>query len=158
MKQAVLRQWMRESIFGGVLTDLPDATDFFYLASFVQIFKVLEEEEHAKAEPTEPNAVFDGLSPEEFAAQFFGGGSVREPQEGLTSFEWLKGQFKTKSAIRYLHSALGGAHPPKVIAKSSGVAFGTFNYFREYALSEVRSLFGTDGPGVWQSFGSNDQC
>jgi hypothetical protein len=47
----------------------------------------------------------DGLFPEEFAAQFFGGGSVREPQEGLTSLERLKGQLKTKSAaIRYLHS------------------------------------------------------
>jgi hypothetical protein len=44
------------------------------LAPFVRIFKVLEEEEHAKAEP---NAVFDGLSPEEFAAQFFGGVGIR---------------------------------------------------------------------------------
>jgi hypothetical protein len=80
----------------------------------VRIFKVLEEEEHAKAEPAEPIAVFDGLSPEEFADQFFGGGSVREPQEGLASPEWLKGRFKTKSAaIRYLHSDLGGAHVPK---------------------------------------------
>jgi hypothetical protein len=34
----------------------------------VQIFKVLEEEEHAKAKPAEPNAVYDGLSPEEFVA------------------------------------------------------------------------------------------
>ena len=77
------------------------------LAPFVRIFKVLEEEEHAKTEPPEPNAVYDGLSPEEFAAQFFGGGSVREPQEGLTSLEWLKGQLKTKSAaIRYLWEAL----------------------------------------------------
>jgi hypothetical protein len=87
------------------------------LAPFVQIFKV-SEEAHAKAEPAEPNAVYDGLSPEEFAAQFFGGGSVREPQEGLPSLQCLKGQFKTKSAaIRYLHSDLGGAHPQKVIAK-----------------------------------------
>ena len=79
----------------------------------MRIFKVLEEEEHAKTEPPEPNAVYDGLSPEEFAAQFFGGGSVREPQEGLPVLEWLKGQFKTKSAaIGHLHSDLGGAHPP----------------------------------------------
>jgi hypothetical protein len=48
----------------------------FYLRRLVRIFKVLEEEEHAKAEPSEPNAVFDGLSPEEFAAQFFGDGST----------------------------------------------------------------------------------
>jgi hypothetical protein len=40
---------------------------------------MLEEEEHAKAGPAEPIAVFDGLSPEEFADQFFGGGPVREP-------------------------------------------------------------------------------
>jgi hypothetical protein len=53
----------------------------------VGIFKMLEEEEHAKAEPAKPNAIHDGLSPEEFADQFFGGGSVREPQEGLTSLE-----------------------------------------------------------------------
>jgi len=57
------------------------------LAPFVRIFRVLEEEEHAKAEPAEPDAVYDELSPEEFADQFFGGGSVREPQEGLTSLE-----------------------------------------------------------------------
>jgi hypothetical protein len=95
---------------------------FFYLAPFVRIFKVSEEEDHAKAEPAEPNAVFDGLSPEELAAQFFGGGSVCEPQEGLTGLEWLKGQFKTKSAaIQYLHSDRGGAHPPKVIAKHIAV-------------------------------------
>lgn len=53
----------------------------------MRIFRVLEEQEHAKAEPAEPNAVYDGLSPEEFATQFFGGRSVREPQEGLTSLE-----------------------------------------------------------------------
>ena len=88
----------------------------------MRIFKVLEEEEHAKAEP---NAVFDGLSPEEFAAQFFGGGSVREPQEDLT-----KGRFKTKSAaIRYLHSDLGGANLPKVIAKHIAVKIGSIFTF-----------------------------
>jgi len=86
--------------------------------------KVLEEKEHAKAEPAEPNAVYDGLSPEEFAAQLFGGGSLREPQEGFASLEWLKGQFETKSAaIRYLHSDQGGAHPPKVIAKQRSIRY-----------------------------------
>jgi hypothetical protein len=92
------------------------------LAPFVRVFKVLEEEKHAKAEPAEPNAVYDGLSSEEFADQFFSGGSVREPQEGLRSLEWLKGQSKTKSAaIQYLHSDQGGAHPLKVIAKHLGI-------------------------------------
>jgi hypothetical protein len=91
-----------------------------------------EEEEHAKVEPAEPNAVYDGLSPEEFAAQFFCGGSVREPQEGLTILEWLKGHFKTKSAaIRYLHSDLGSAHPPKVTAKP--LAFGISTAHRDEA-------------------------
>jgi hypothetical protein len=100
------------------------------LAPFVGIFKVLEGEEHAKAEPAEPNAVYDGLSPEEFAAQFFGGGFVRQPQKGLTSLEWFKGQFKTKSAaIRYLHSDLGGTHPPKVIAKHIAVKIGSIFTF-----------------------------
>ena len=85
---------------------------------------MLEDGEHAKAELAESNAVFDGLSPEEFAAQFFGGGSVREPQEGLTRLEWFKGQFKIKStAIRYFHSDLGDAHPIKVIAKQLGIQY-----------------------------------
>ena len=91
-----------------------------------------EEEKHAKAEPAEPNAVYDGLSPEEFADQFFGGESVREPQEGLTNLEWLKGQFKTKSAaIRYLHSDPGGIHPPKVIAKHIAVKLDRFSHCRD---------------------------
>jgi hypothetical protein len=113
------------------------------LAPFVRIFKVLEEEEHAKAEPAEPNAVFDGLSPEEFAAQFFGDGSVREPQEGLTSIEWLKRQFKTKSAaIRYLHSDMGGAHPPKVIAKHIAVkGLARFSHCRDnLSLSNILNI------------------
>ena len=103
------------------------------LAPFVGIFKVLEGEEHAKAEPAEPNAVYDGLSPEEFAAQFFGGGFVRQPQKGLTSLEWFKGQFKTKSAaIRYFHSDLGGPHSPKVIAKHIAVkGLARFSHCRD---------------------------
>ena len=86
----------------------------------------LEEEGHAKAEPAEPNAVYDELSPEEFADQFFGGGPIREPQEDLTTSLELRGQSKTMSAaIQYLHSDLEGAHPPKVIAKHIAVKIGS---------------------------------
>jgi hypothetical protein len=89
------------------------------------IAQPLPEVEHEIQEQTnKPNAVYEQLSPEEFALQFFGDGSPRESQEGLPSLEWLKGQFKTKSAaIRYLHSDLGGAHPPKVIAKHLGIRY-----------------------------------
>jgi hypothetical protein len=65
--------------------------------------------------------VYDQLTPEEFAKRFFGDGSPREAQEGLPSLEYLKSQYKTKSAaIRYLHN-LG--HPPKIIAKHLGIRY-----------------------------------
>lgn len=82
----------------------------------------VEETEHEIQEQSSP--VFEQLSPEEFARRFFGDGSPQETQTGLPSLDWLKQQFKTKSAaIRYLHSDLGGAHPPKVIAKHLGIRY-----------------------------------
>lgn len=83
--------------------------------------EVKEEETHDEENQTE---VSEHESPEEFAKRFFGDGSPREPQDGLPTLDWLKAQFKTKSAaIRYLHSDLGGGHPPKVIAKHLGIRY-----------------------------------
>jgi len=65
--------------------------------------------------------VYEHLAPEEFAKRFFGDGSPQIHQEGLPSLEWLKSQFKTKSAaIRYLHNQ---GHPPKVISKHLGIKY-----------------------------------
>ena len=92
--------------------------------ALIEPVRKAREEIHEESEESQPNEVLDRLSPEQFARQFFGDGSPREPQEGLPSLEWLKEQFKTKSAaIRYLHSDLGGSHPPKVIAKHLGIRY-----------------------------------
>jgi hypothetical protein len=77
----------------------------------------LERQENPEAQQTQE-------TPEEFALRFFGDGSPHEPQDGLPSLDWLKAQFKTKSAaIRYLHSDLGGANAPRVIAKHLGIRY-----------------------------------
>jgi hypothetical protein len=86
--------------------------------------EVEHEVQEQQDQKQQPSQIPEQLSPEEFARQFFGDGSPREHQEGLPSLEWLKSQFKTKSAaIRYLHSDMGGAHPPKVIAKHLGIRY-----------------------------------
>jgi hypothetical protein len=85
---------------------------------------------------SEPSQFLEQLSPEEFALQFFGDGSPRENQEGLPSLEWLKNQFRTKSAaIRYLHSDMGGAHPPKIIAKHLGIRY---QHARNVCITELK--------------------
>jgi hypothetical protein len=79
----------------------------------------------------------DQQTPEEFAKEFFPsetaptgeeiGTAIAVHQDGLPTIEWLKKNYKTKSAcIRYLHSLgpqLGfpTGTPPKIIAKHLGI-------------------------------------
>jgi len=101
------------------------------------IAQPVEEVQHEIEDQTnESSQVYEQMGPEEFARQFFGDGSPRENQEGLPSLEWLKEQFKTKSAaIRFLHSELGGAHPPKVIAKHLGIRY---QHARNVCITELK--------------------
>lgn len=74
----------------------------------------------------EEREILEGQSPEEFVKEFFGNANDQEPQVGddgkpLPSLEWLKANYRTKSAaIRYLFN-LG--HKPKTIAKHLGILY-----------------------------------
>lgn len=74
----------------------------------------------------EDREILEGQSPEEFVAEFFGSSNKQEPQVGedgtpLPSLEWLKANYKTKSAaIRYLFH-LG--HQPLAISKHLGILY-----------------------------------
>jgi len=70
-------------------------------------------------------------SPEEFAKEFFG--SDDKPQDGLPTLQWLKENYKTKSAaIRYLTS-LG--HKPNIIARHLGIRY---QHARNVAISTLK--------------------
>jgi DNA-binding NarL/FixJ family response regulator len=87
--------------------------------------KALEEEPSTPTDPT------DGMSPEEFAREFFG--VADKPQNGLPALDWLKEQFKTKSAvIRYLVSE---GHAIKDIAKHLDMRY---QHVRNVATSTLK--------------------
>lgn len=70
-------------------------------------------------------------SPEEFAKHMFG--SSDTPQEGIPSVDWLKEQFKTKSAaVRYL---INQGHAVKLIAKHLGMRY---QHVRNVATNELK--------------------
>lgn len=65
---------------------------------------------HKRPRPIENDPEVDEIeegeqTPKEFVKEMFGEEGIAEPQEGLPSIEWIKENYKTKSAaIRYLIS------------------------------------------------------
>ena len=75
----------------------------------------------ALEEDSELNDAEGSQSPEEFAKEFFGVADKPQDDKGLPSLEWLKSQYKTKSAvIRYL---INQGFQIKDIAKHLGVKY-----------------------------------
>lgn len=79
-----------------------------------------------------PNGVPE-QSPEEFAQEFFGDTAQPQNELGLPGLDWLKAQFKTKSAtIRYL---INQGFAVKDIAKHLGVKY---QHVRNVATSTLK--------------------
>ncbi len=76
----------------------------------------------------------DHQSPEEFAKEFFGDTAVSQSDDhGLPTLDWLKSQYKTKSAvIRYL---VNQGYEIKHIAKHLGVKY---QHVRNVATSKLK--------------------
>jgi|SRR5215831_17904741 len=73
----------------------------------------------ALEDPNEDPNLKEGQSPEEFAKEFFG--EADQPQPGLPKLDWIKTNFKTKSAaIRYL---INQGYKVNAIAKHLGVKY-----------------------------------
>lgn len=89
------------------------------------------EQTDENGDPIRPND--DSQSPEEFAREFFGDAATPQDDKGLPSREWLKDQYKTKSAaIRYL---VNQGFAIKDIAKHLDIKY---QHVRNVATSQLK--------------------